>query len=817
MGLWRDIRNRLANRIGDQRKLVPGIEGRISVDEGNPYAMVFDKFASNLSGLAAKFPFQFYEVMDWLFLREPYFARYLQQTINLGNTGHKLEIFASTEKQAADAIAVTNDLAARCFPFGGGADGLISGMLSQVARAGATCCEWPGNKGLTQVDCGYLIPIKTCRFRRKPDLTLEVCQVQLGLLVPLNPVQTTFTAAAMWDDNPNPIPPTISAMRALIKLNKFDDSIDGWLNKLSGLGLLVAQIQTPERDYTINESDDAYEKRTRGYLANFIKAVSAHLKGGLAAAFDNVTFKHHNTSAGAQGAKEILQMVLQALFAGLGVDPVFMGWNFNSTETFAKVVFEDLIGRISTYQLAAKRSMEHGYRLNLALSGLGDVGVSLRFNPNRSIDAFLGAESWQMEAQAAKTLLEAGLADRDELRKKLGFENEPAQSNAFIASFNRVDNCYRLAPFKRSQWPGMGKRPLDLSVGAGFALPEKGAASGAPTQEAESRIAFVQNSAKDARNAARTYVFQVRNQLSAAAQVGVDAVYEWARVRDIPEADVFVREALERFRTGAEGSLDAATLESIAKEHLSKIWKWARHEDASVFGREWDRQSRGAGVTFGMQDDTAINYLKRVDRFYASGFISNDEAVSRRVTDFLREQYMEKGLARDKSQLPAFREQFGDFADQISDHRARVIIDTGVSRCQNWGEILALHDEAFKVFRIAGPWDSTTCEWCYALQGKEFKVAVEASRIENIISSGNEEIGKFDQFITSRFSGSAGLERLNSLDGDGVQATGMVSAPIHPLCRHRTIAVIEVSGSNIRVRYVRVPILVGSYEYADAA
>ena len=67
MGLWRDIRNRLANRIGDQRKLVPGIEGRISVDEGNPYAMVFDKFASNLSGLAAKFPFQFYEVMDWLF------------------------------------------------------------------------------------------------------------------------------------------------------------------------------------------------------------------------------------------------------------------------------------------------------------------------------------------------------------------------------------------------------------------------------------------------------------------------------------------------------------------------------------------------------------------------------------------------------------------------------------------------------------------------------------------------------------------------------------------------------------------------------
>ena len=197
-------------------------------------------------------------------------------------------------------------------------------------------------------------------------------------------------------------------------------------------------------------------------------------------------------------------------------------------------------------------------------------------------------------------------------------------------------------------------------------------------QTAGSRIVFVQNSARDARNAARTYRYQITGHLSDAAQVGVQAVYEWALVRDIPEVDLFVREALEKFSSGAEGAINASTLETIAKEHISKIWKWARHEDDSVFGRDWDRQARGAGVTFGLPDETATGYLSRVDRFYSSKFISGDEAVSRRVGDFLREQYVERGLGYDKRGLGAFRDQFGDLAEQITDHRARVIIETGV-------------------------------------------------------------------------------------------------------------------------------------------
>jgi hypothetical protein len=70
-------------------------------------------------------------------------------------------------------------------------------------------------------------------------------------------------------------------------------------------------------------------------------------------------------------------------------------------------------------------------------------------------------------------------------------------------------------------------------------------------------------------------------------------------------------------------------------------------------------------------------------------------------------------------------------------------------------------------------------------------VSKEITRIERIIESGNEDISKFDKFITSRFAGKDGLKSLEDMDAADVQATGMVTAPIHPLCRHRVVAVIK--------------------------
>jgi hypothetical protein len=803
----------IASAAKQGRSLVPGVGARTSVDEGNPYAMVFDKFASNLSGLAAKFPFEFYNYLDYLFLKEPYFMRFLHQTVSLGNTGHKLKISASNEKQANEAIQAANSLAARCFPWGGGMDGVASGCLSQMVRAGATCVEWPAAPDFSQVDRAYLNPIKTLRFRRKPDLTLEICQVQLGRLVPLNPAQTTFTAVDMWDDNPNPIPPTISAMRALTKLTKFEDSLDGWLNKLSGLGLLVAQLKTPERNWQDNENEEQYQARTSLYLDDFSRQTMKNLKGGLAAAFDNVDFKHHNTSAGAAGARDILQMVLQSLFAGLGRDPVFMGWNFHSTETYSKVIFEELINGIRKFQLGAKRTMEHGHRLNLALGGLGDVGVSLVFNPNRSLDSFMGAEAKQMEATAVVSEYEAGLIDRDEARQILGITDQAAKAGTFIASFNRAENRYVAQPFRRRTWAGIETQPPlpPLSGGNDTGRTSQSAIS-APRIRGIVAKNSKDSSRREAKNAAREYLFDVQAILSEAGKAGVQAVYEWALDHNVPDVDEFTSEALDHYISGAEESIDSEALVALARNHLEKIWKFGR-TDPDLFGHDWDKGGKGVGVIFGKADEAALDYMtKKVDRFYVSKYVSNSPVRSRQITNFIADYYLKNGYSRgkDPKDLAPFREKFSDLADRIGNNASRIIVDTACSRSQNWSGMLSLYEYGITEFIIAGPSDRLTCKYCANMLGRVFKVETEYRRIQDITETGEEDIAKFSPFITSRYGTKEGYASLQAASDEEVQAGGQVTPPFHCLCRHRIVANVKTSVENIRqwnARRLFIPVI----------
>lgn len=763
MSWWQGFKQFMAR----SKRLVPGVGGRVSIPlGGTSSSALIETFITSVNGVAAKFPFEVYETMDNMFMISPYFSKYLATTLALGNTGHKLSIQAGTEKRAKEALQCANDFAARCFPGAGGLDGVVNGCLSQVARAGGLCCEWVPNKAITQVERAYLVPIKTLRFRFNKDKELELCQLQTGQLVPLNMLQTTFHVAVPWDDNPYPMPPALSALQAAARLHKFDASLDGWLEKLAALGVFMAQVERPP--YGDARDQTEYERKSAERLDGIAKALSENLKKGFVVGFDDIEFKFQNTTAAAPGAKDLLQMVLQAVFAGLGRDPVFFGWNWSSTETYSTVVFEELVAGIINQRMGAKRGLEHGHRMNFAISGLGDVGVSAAFNPNRSLDKFMHSESRQMDTNALATLFDRDIVDRDEVRRDLGFDEHSAAADAFVASFNKASNSYTLHTPERRIWTGS-------NAAAGIEIVE------------------IEHGAREARNAARKYLFEIQSELSDAAQIGIQAVYEWAKQRDIPEEETFVSRVLELFLKGAEGSLDSATLERIAREHLSSVWEWARYEDDSIFGPDWDRNPRGPGVTLGAWDETAINYMSRVDRFYVSKYVSGDERTSEQIRKFLREQYLERGLGRGKSpkELNRFRDEFGALVDRIGEHRSRVIIDTGVSRAQNWGEVIALDDEAIAKFRIAGPWDRLTCGWCYAMKGRVWIVKTEVKRIEKIIASGDEDIAQFDKFITSRFGGKSGLEYLRSLSDADVQATGMVTAPIHPQCRHRTLAVIE--------------------------
>lgn len=431
----------------------PRVTSRISRDKD--FVPFGNNTMSELLQVPPTFSLEFFKVLDNLFLIDPYFAKFHQTTIALGNTGHKLAIDAPTEAKANQAIELANDLAARCYPLGGGMDGLVNGLFSQIARAGGLCVEWVPDQKLTLVDKAYLVPIATIRFRYLPDLSYQLCQEQPGEAkwVALNTVQTSYHAVYARDGNPYPIPPALSAIESAANHRKINASIKQWMDKLSALGVLLAEVEPPPR--LPGETQEAYDAKARTFLDQIATSISDNFESGLGVGYNNIKFQFQNTQAGAQGAKDVLQIVLQGLFAGLQRDPIFFGWNFNSTETFASVVYQEMMRSIQGYQLGVKRALEHGHRLNLALQGLGDVGVSIYFDTGYSLDSFRDAQAEAMEAQSIISQVGAGIITVDEAREILGHEEKKATSGAFVASYSQVSNQYNLtsAPEKKTFGP----------------------------------------------------------------------------------------------------------------------------------------------------------------------------------------------------------------------------------------------------------------------------------------------------------------------------------------------------------------------------
>jgi hypothetical protein len=442
----------------------PRVTSRKSITDDEWGASQVGAYLENLNVLAAKFPFETYQVIDNIALLDPYVSKYVHTTIALGNVGHNLEIMASSQAEADRAIDLANNFAARCFPLSGGLDGLINALFSQVARSGGCCVEWVPDPTLSFVDRAYVVPIKSIRWGLNQNGELVLMQQQTDQLVQLNPVQTAFHATVIRDGNPYPVPPALAAIEPCAHHATIMKKIRSWVEKLSVLGVLLAKVERPPRKP--GQEDSEYLASAQEYLNKVADSFTKEMDDGICVSYDNIEFQFNNITAGAQGAKDVLQIILQGMFSALQRDPIAFGWNFNSTETFAKVVYEELIQGIKMFQLGVKRVIEHGHRLNFALNGLGTTGVSVKFITNRSIDAFRDAEAGYMDSQKVLGQLAQEVITREEARKLLGHDQRNASSGAFIASFSVDNRKYVLLPQTRTVWLGaeIGTTPKVLPI-----------------------------------------------------------------------------------------------------------------------------------------------------------------------------------------------------------------------------------------------------------------------------------------------------------------------------------------------------------------
>ncbi len=391
----------------------------------------FSNYLSRYGSVSPVINFEMLAALKNLYLYNPDVSQYVTNIVNLGNTGHKLQIAAQSSTAEA-AVARLNEAATRIYLHGAGVDGLINQYLTQIAWSGALSSEDVVNFGGRRVEKVVMVPVESIRFRYldgeyKPFQKTNRFDRKASAgdspgLIPLNPFTYQYLALSTIENSPYAKPPGSAAVEAIIDVQKpILDNVKYIAKKLGILGLVTALVTAPPK--RPGETDDEHQSRAKKYLAAVRDSLTGNFSNGLLVAYRDYKFEHTNVSAGAQGAYDINRMSEEQVMSGLGMQPAFFGRTDSTTETYADVVYNLLLALVFNMVRLAKRRQEQTYRLDLRLAAIEIDSVSLAFNKAHSRDPLKEAQADESRVRTVLLKVEKGVISPDDGAQELGYES----------------------------------------------------------------------------------------------------------------------------------------------------------------------------------------------------------------------------------------------------------------------------------------------------------------------------------------------------------------------------------------------------------
>jgi hypothetical protein len=398
-------------------------------------------------------------VLKLFSILNPDFSQYVQNLVNLGNTGHKITVEAKDSGRAEAALTRVNEAAQRLYPNGAGVDGLINAYLRQIAVFGALSSEDVVDLRARRVDQVAIVPVEEIRFRyldgryvphQQPRAGFAHARSALGL-IPLHPETYHYYALLTLENSPYAIPPGSAAVTAITgPQTDMLENIKYIAKKLGILGLISVACTPPPK--LPNEDQNTYNSRAQKYLASVRKVFDNNFVKGLLVHFRDQKIEHTNVASDARGAYDIWKIVEEQVMSGLAMPPAFFGRTDSTTETYAGVVYNLLTSQVGNIQRLAKRRQEQTYRLDLRLGGIEVDGLSLGFNRAHALQPLAEAQAEKARVETVLLKAEAGIISPDEAAQELGYES--AFDPELLSSHPEAANSMRR-----------------MKVGAGRALP----------------------------------------------------------------------------------------------------------------------------------------------------------------------------------------------------------------------------------------------------------------------------------------------------------------------------------------------------------
>lgn len=749
------------------KKPLPQVEpGRQSVSSDDNMGSVLGRLAGFYSFESAPFRLETLAVLRPLAIYNPNVAQALSIWVNLGNTGHEVEIEA---KNPDAVLARLNDLAGSVYRLGGGVDGLVNHFLRQIPLYGALSAEWVVADKVTDgmVDVAT-VPVRQIRFRREEGDWRPYQYTGLAGdngYVALNPLTYSYSPLQTDDGSPYGIPPFLAALKNIeVQLDGMGN-IAAIMRKQGLMGFLDVTMKTPGQKP--GESDETYRARITKRQNDYAAAYSANLSKGVAVHYDDQTIQHNAISPGAAGgAKQIWDLNEQQIFSALDIPPSMCGRTFSTTETYAEVDFERLITKLVNARRMIKRFLEKGYELDLQLQGL-EANVTVSFHQNSNLKEL---ERQQAEGEKIDNVLkkrDGGMIDDDEAARELGYEEATGSRSAgaglaakagfFRArfAFDRTSGRYALAP--------------ERLVVAKF--------EAAPDRLDQSYVATLQAEVATAEDAALKVALTKARALAS----GNIPAETWAKAVFGAFADALLR------------GLAASKVDKVTARFVGDAWQRARYEDKNHLQasgvRPWRLTRRQVlmGLDLKVTDRNALRYLTSIDNFYfgAGNYLADDAAGSAKFVGWLQKEYIAKGLnIKDAATWDEFNKEFPKLVKESSYRKTVQLVSTTMSRVQNMGQTLSLYEMGFERYRIAGPRTRPICEYCLAMLDRVFEVKVAAERLAKIVDKGFEDKSQLPPFL----AGYRTVEDVQGMSDAELQDAGFETPPYHPECRHRKVA-----------------------------
>jgi hypothetical protein len=428
--------------------------GRSSVE-----GTLADRFGQSLAFYTSVSPvidFEMLSLLKHLMIFNPDMSQYVANVVNLGNTGHNIVIEASSTRRTEQAVKRLNESASRLYKNGAGIDGLINSYLRQIAWSGALSSEDVVNFARRRVEQVVIVPVEQIRFRylegqyvphQQPGMTSGLSRSPLGL-IRLSDETYRYYALETVENSPYAKPPATAAIAPITgPQTDMLDNIKFIAKKFGLLGIVAIQIKRPDKES--NESDSAYRSRLRSYQAQVGAAAEKLSNKGIIVTYDDQTVTHENLTADSNGGAEWFEKTEQQVFSGMSTIPAFHGRTDSSTETYADVMYNFMVGQSGNMQRLPKRRQERTYMLDLRLGGIEVNGISIGFNRAPARNPVREAEAEKVRAQTAILKARSGMISPDDAAQECGYES--AYDPALMLKDPEAANALRSLSAKRKE------------------------------------------------------------------------------------------------------------------------------------------------------------------------------------------------------------------------------------------------------------------------------------------------------------------------------------------------------------------------------